>query len=145
MSQQSRKTKAPQTLSSHGTPSRTALPRSLLTATLPPDPECGNGSNELLWKSTAAPPFDEYHAHVGYWDGMDAEQTIADIERPERIVAVRDTRLLNPLRLRIDGTMRCSCIARGSVFGSSAGFAAEVNAKAGSGFRANCTFRSRNR
>ena len=40
-------------------------------------------------------PFDECYDHVGYWDGMDAEQTIAEIERLERILAVPDTRPLS--------------------------------------------------
>jgi len=43
-----------------------------------------------------AGPFDDYHAHVGYWDRMDAERTIAEIECLERIFAVPDTRPLSP-------------------------------------------------
>jgi len=31
---------------------------------------------------------DDCHACVGYWDGMDAEQTIAEIERLERSFAL---------------------------------------------------------
>jgi hypothetical protein len=43
-----------------------------------------------------AAPFDDYHAHVRYWDGMDAEQTIAEIETLERIFSVPDPRPLSP-------------------------------------------------
>ena len=43
-----------------------------------------------------AAPFDDYHARVGYWDRMDAEQTIAEIERLESIFAAKDTRPLSP-------------------------------------------------
>ena len=32
-------------------------------------------------RHAAAAPFDDCHAHVGYWDGIDAEQSIAEIER----------------------------------------------------------------
>jgi hypothetical protein len=46
-------------------------------------------------------------------------------------------------RLRINGMTKSSRTARGSVFGSSSGFAAEVNAKPGFGFRVNDAFRSR--
>ncbi len=42
-----------------------------------------------------AAPFDDYHAHVGYWDRMDAERIIAEIECLERIFAVPDTRPLS--------------------------------------------------
>jgi hypothetical protein len=41
-------------------------------------------------------PVDRCHAYAGYLDGMDAEQTIAEIECLERIFAVPDTR---PLRM----------------------------------------------
>jgi hypothetical protein len=44
--------------------------------------------------------FDDCHTYVGYWDGMDAEQTIAEIERLERIFAVPGTR-----RLTLPGRM----------------------------------------
>jgi hypothetical protein len=43
-----------------------------------------------------AAPFDDCHARVGYWDGMDAERTIAEIECLERIFAEPDTRPLSP-------------------------------------------------
>jgi hypothetical protein len=38
-----------------------------------------------------AVPFDDYHVHGRYWDGMDAEQTIAEIEYLERIFEAPDT------------------------------------------------------
>ena len=69
---------------------RTALPRSLLTTTLRCDPRCGNGPNGLLWKCADAAPFDDNHALVGYWNGMDTEQTIVEIERLECIFAGPD-------------------------------------------------------
>ena len=46
--------------------------------------------------------------------------------------------------LPIDGTTKCSRIARGFGCGSTSGFAAEVNPRAGSGFRANAAFCARN-
>jgi hypothetical protein len=42
--------------------------------------------------------------------------------------------------LRIEDTTKCSPIARGSGFGNSTGSAAEVNPKAGFGFKASATF-----
>jgi hypothetical protein len=33
-------------------------------------------------------PFDDRDPYVGYWDGLDAEQTIAEIDCLERIFAV---------------------------------------------------------
>ena len=42
-----------------------------------------------------AAPFDDYHAQVGYWDRMDAERTIAEIEQLERIFAEAYTRPLS--------------------------------------------------
>ena len=47
--------------------------------------------------------------------------------------------------LPIDGTTKCSRIARGFGFGSGTGFAAGVNPKAGLGFRASAAFPFRNR
>jgi hypothetical protein len=41
-------------------------------------------------------PFDDNHAHAGYWNGIDAERTIAEIECLERIFAAPDTRSLSP-------------------------------------------------
>jgi hypothetical protein len=45
-------------------------------------------------RHAGAIPFDDCHAYVGYWEGMDAEQTIAEIECLERIFAEPDTRPL---------------------------------------------------
>ena len=43
-------------------------------------------------------------------------------------------------RLRIEDTTKCSRIARGFGFGSISGFAADLNLKAGLGFRTSATF-----
>jgi hypothetical protein len=50
--------------------------------------------NEPLQNLHAA--FDVCHVHDGYCDGMDTEQTIAEIERLERIFSTPDTRPLTP-------------------------------------------------
>jgi hypothetical protein len=51
---------------------------------------------------------------------MEAEQTIAEIERIEHIFALPDARALSPndSRLRIGDTTKCSLTARGFAFGS---------------------------
>jgi hypothetical protein len=40
-------------------------------------------------------PFDDCHAHVGYWERMDAEKTIAEIEQLEEMFEAPDIRPLN--------------------------------------------------
>jgi hypothetical protein len=42
-----------------------------------------------------AAPFDDCHAHVGYWDGMDVERTIDDIEQLEEMFEAPDIRPLS--------------------------------------------------
>jgi hypothetical protein len=90
--------------------------------------------------SQARMQFDDCPAHVGYWDGMDAEQTIAEIECLERIFAEPDTRPLSPsdLALLIEDTTECWRIALGFASGSSTGFAAALKLKADFGFSPEC-------
>jgi hypothetical protein len=70
-----------------------------------------------------AAPFDDCHAHAGYWDGMDVERTIDDIEQLQEMFEAPDIRPLSASasRLRIDGTTKPSRIARG--FGCGRGMA----------------------
>ena len=75
---------------------RSALPRKLLTTSLRCDSTRGNGSNGPPWECADAARLDHREPYVGYWDGMDAEQTIAEIECLERIFAVPDIRPLGP-------------------------------------------------
>ena len=42
-----------------------------------------------------AAPFDDQHADVGYWDGMDIERTIDDIEQLEEMFEALDIRPLS--------------------------------------------------
>ena len=46
-------------------------------------------------KNAGRAPFDDCHAHVGYWDGMDIERTIDDIEQLEEMFEAPDIRPLN--------------------------------------------------
>jgi hypothetical protein len=47
----------------------------------------------LVWKKAM---FDDCHAYVGYWDGMDIERTIDEIEQLEEMFEAPDIRPLNP-------------------------------------------------
>jgi hypothetical protein len=40
-------------------------------------------------------PFDDWHAHDGYWDGMDVERIIDDIEQLEEMFDAPDIRPLS--------------------------------------------------
>ena len=40
-------------------------------------------------------PFDDCHAHVGYWDEMDVERIIDDIEQLEEMLEAPDIRPLS--------------------------------------------------
>jgi len=73
---------------------------------------------------------------------MDAEQTIAEIERLERIFAVPDARPLSPSDLTAANRKHDEMLShsRGFVFGNGTGFAAEVKPKAGIRFRASAAF-----
>jgi hypothetical protein len=42
-----------------------------------------------------AAPFDEYHAHIGYWDGMDVERIIDEIEQLQEMFEAPDIRPLS--------------------------------------------------
>jgi hypothetical protein len=67
---------------------------------------------------------------------MDVERIIDEIEQLQEISKRRIGHSARATSLRrIDGTTKCSRIALGFGFGSSTGFAAEVNPKAGFGFR----------
>jgi len=46
----------------------------------------------LAGSRSDAAPVDDTHAHAGYWDGMDAERTIAEIEQLEEMFEAPDTR-----------------------------------------------------
>jgi hypothetical protein len=49
----------------------------------------------VIRRRADAAPFDDCHANGAYSDGMDAERTIDEIERLERIFAEPDTRPLS--------------------------------------------------
>jgi hypothetical protein len=42
-----------------------------------------------------AAPFDDCHAHVGYWDGMDVERIIDEIEQLQEMFEAPDIRPLS--------------------------------------------------
>jgi len=49
-----------------------------------------------LARHADAAPFDDCHAHVGYWDGMDVERIIDDIQQLQEMFEAPDTRPLSP-------------------------------------------------
>jgi hypothetical protein len=55
----------------------------------------GVGSALSRARDADAAPFDDCHAHGGYWDGMDIERTIDDIEQLEEMFETPDIRPLN--------------------------------------------------
>jgi hypothetical protein len=80
-----------------------------------PTGHCGNAQIPL--GLTIAYPY------VGYWDGMDPGQTIAEIEYLSASSRCRtlDRWARAILRLRIEGTTKCSRKVRGFAFGSGYG------------------------